>query len=195
MTYIKIQQLYLTNYIWKSCRKHESQLSNISGLHSNTWYSSWFMKSTTGLTNQIHWLTFNSKPQFAFAHAEAQIFLVFSLLPFVLEPTSGSYFPFFMHMQSKRARHSELTCVTLAFLWLEICHMELSHILETRSLFVLPLLALRAQGTTTVGWHGDHLNTATTICSPSSPKNNTEPQRKHSQPAHYHLLWWNMLPK
>lgn len=64
---------------------------------------------------------------------QAQFFLVFSLLPlffFFLEPTSGSYFPFFTPRQSKRARHSELTLVTSAFPWLGICLMELIHISE-----------------------------------------------------------------
>lgn len=94
------------------------------------------LKSTTGLINQIHWLTLNSKSQFAFA---LQVLMPSTVFPslftssfffFFLEPTSGSYFPFFTPRQSKRARHSELTLVTSAFPWLGICLMELIHISE-----------------------------------------------------------------
>lgn len=163
------------------------------------------MKSTPDLTSQIHWLTLNSKPQFAFALKVLMPSTVFPSLftssteppSSLLEPTPGSYFPFFIHMQSNRVRHPDFIHETSsqAFPWLGIRLMDLSHVLETRSSFVLPLLALRAYGTATAGWHGDHPNTATTICSPSFPKNSAKPQRKHSRPAHYHLPWWSMLPK
>lgn len=202
MTHNKTQLLYLINYIWKGHRKHESQLSNIPSLHSNTQYSSWFMKSTAGLTNQIHWLALNSKLHFGFALKVPVPSTAFpslftspvSLLPFGAH--NRLKFPFFIHLQSNRVRHSELTRAASAFPRLGICLMELSHILETRSSFVLPLLALGAHSTTTLGWHGDHPNnTATPVRGPSTPKNRAEPRGKHSQPAHCHLLWWNMLPQ
>lgn len=104
------------------------------------------MKSTPDLTNQIHLLTLNSKPQFAFTLKVLMPSTVFPSLftssteppSSLLEPAPGSYFSFFIHMQSNRVRHPDFTHVTSALPWLGIHLMELSHVLETRSSICAP---------------------------------------------------------